>query len=52
MVGDLRNGPLSAVVPAGDDAFEFLLVPGLVGDLIFQGHLEAALSEKTDDALF
>ena len=38
-------GTLSAVVPAGDDALELLLVPGLVGHLAFQVRLEAEVAE-------
>ena len=42
---DLHGTALSAVVPAGEDAFEFLLVPSLIGDLIFQLHFEAEVAE-------
>src|SRR5687768_2052875 len=31
-------------VPAGEDAFDFLLVPGLVSNLVLQVHLEADVS--------
>jgi hypothetical protein len=30
----------NTVVPAGDDAFEFFFMPSLVGELVFQRHLE------------
>lgn len=39
------GGPLSVVVLAGADAFEFLLVPGLAGHLTLQVGLEAEVTE-------
>ena len=36
---------LSSLIPAGENAFEFLLVPRLIGDLVFQAHLEADVPE-------
>src|SRR4051812_708882 len=41
-----KGGSLSALVPPSEDAFDLLLVPRLVGDLVFQVHLEANVSER------
>ena len=36
---------LSALVPASENAFELLLMPRLIGDLVFQAHFESDVPE-------
>ena len=33
------------LIPAGENSFDFLLVPRLIGDLVFQAHIEADVPE-------
>ena len=41
----LAKGVFSALLPAGENAFDLLLVPRLIGNLVFQAHLEADVPE-------